>query len=53
MISRGPFAVISEADFDVTVEITGQALSSRIIADGEPALQKAERCNKRSRRRPA
>ena len=37
-ISRGPFAVINDTGFDVTVAITGQALSPPIIADGEGAL---------------
>jgi hypothetical protein len=37
-ISRGPFAVINDTGFDVTVEIAGQALLSPTIADGEAAL---------------
>ena len=37
-ISRGLFAVINDTGFDVTVEITGQALTPPTIADGEAAL---------------
>ena len=37
-ISRGLFAVINDTGFDVTVAITGQALTPPIIADGEAAL---------------
>jgi hypothetical protein len=46
-ISRGPFAVINDTGFDVTVEITGQALTPPTIADGEAALLTSDGINVR------
>jgi hypothetical protein len=46
-ISRGPFAVINDTGFDVTVEITGQALMPPAIADGEAALLTSDGTNVR------
>jgi hypothetical protein len=46
-ISRGPFAVINDTGFDVTVEITGQALAPLTIADGEAALLTSDGVNVR------
>ena len=46
-ISRGLFAVINDTGFDVTVEITGQALTAPMIADGEAALLTSDGVNVR------
>jgi hypothetical protein len=46
-ISRGPFAVINDTGFAVTVEITGQALMPPVIADGEAALLTSDGVNVR------
>ena len=46
-ISRGPFAVINDTGFDVTVEITGQALTPPTIADGQAALLTSDGVNVR------
>ena len=46
-ISRGLFAVINDTGFDVTVEITGQALTAPTIADGEAALLTSDGVNVR------
>jgi hypothetical protein len=46
-ISRGPFAVINDTGFDVTVEITGQALTPPVVADGEAALLTSDGVNVR------
>jgi hypothetical protein len=46
-ISRGLFAVINDTGFDVTVEITGQALMPPAIADGEAALLTSDGVNVR------
>ena len=46
-ISRGPFAVINDTGFAVTVEITGQALMPPVVADGEAALLTSDGVNVR------
>ena len=46
-ISRGPFAVINDTGFAVTVEITGQALAPPTVADGEAALLTSDGVNVR------
>jgi hypothetical protein len=46
-ISRGLFAVVNDTGFDVTIEITGQALMPPTIADGEAALLTSDGVNVR------
>jgi hypothetical protein len=46
-ISRGQFAVVNDTGFDVTVEITGQALTPPTIADGQAALLTSDGVNVR------
>jgi hypothetical protein len=46
-ISRGLFAVINDTGFDVTVEITGQALTPPAVAEGEAALLTSDGVNVR------